>query len=105
MRRPGDNDEKERNHRSGAIHLASAEMVSFDVDGFESSPNYDMIEQAKHRAAEPFGDVGDDNGRQYEPPPHDRAPMVSVSMLSHRRSPTAAGKPSFAYFKSRLSYP
>ena len=25
--------------------------------------------------------------------------MVSASMLSHRRSPTAAGKPSFAYFK------
>ena len=47
----------------------------------------------------PFGIVGNDNGRRYEPPPHDRVDMVSTFMLSHRRSPTAVGKPSFACFK------
>ena len=55
--------------------------------------------RTKHAPPTRLGLVGNDNGRRYEPPPHDRVHMVSASMLSRRRSPTAVGKPSFACFK------
>ncbi|EJK55360.1 hypothetical protein THAOC_24913 [Thalassiosira oceanica] len=56
----------------------------------------------KTRLAEaPFRLVGDDNGPGSEPPPRNRIGIATAFVPSHRRSPSAPGKPSFPYFKSK----
>ncbi|EJK58799.1 hypothetical protein THAOC_21044 [Thalassiosira oceanica] len=55
----------------------------------------------KTRLAEaPFRLVGDDNGPGSEPPPRNRIGIATAFVPSHRRSPSAPGKPSFPYFKA-----
>ncbi|EJK77659.1 hypothetical protein THAOC_00491 [Thalassiosira oceanica] len=54
----------------------------------------------KTRLAEaPFGYIGDDNGPGSEPLPRNRIGIATAFVPSRRRSPAAAGKPSFPHFK------
>ena len=66
-----------------------------------SPPGYDTIEQ-KHRPEVSFDLYDDDNGPGSEPPPQDRLRLVSAVTPSHRQSPAAVGKQSFACFSAAI---
>ena len=69
----------------------------------ESSPTYDMIDRSQKQILEVSFDLyDDDNGPGPEPPPQDHLRLVSAVMPSHRRSPAAVGKPSFACFSAAI---
>ena len=71
------------------------------VDSFESSPSYGMIGQANTEPPSLLATVEmiTDTPIRAAATRSWTASMVSSFMLSRRRSPTAAGKPSFTYFK------